>query len=42
MAPDDFDVYWMRHTGQWWPLLTGKTLAAALRILETDGTLHPI
>jgi hypothetical protein len=41
MAPDNFDIYWMRHTGQWWPLYQGKTLSEALHILETDGILHP-
>ena len=41
MGPDYFDIYWMRHTGQWWRLHTGVTLVEALRILETDGILHP-
>lgn len=41
MGPDNFDIYWMRHTGNWWRLYTGVTLAEALRILETDGVLHP-
>ena len=41
MGPDRFDIYWMRHTGKWWRLHTGVTLVEALRILETDGTLHP-
>ena len=38
---DQFDIYWMRHTGQWWRLHSGVTLTEALRILETDGVLHP-
>lgn len=38
---DRFDIYWMRHTGKWWRLYTGVTLAEALQILETDGILHP-
>lgn len=42
MGPDSFDIYWMRHTGNWWRLYTGVTLAEALRILETDGVLHPL
>jgi len=42
MGPDRFDIYWMRHTGKWWRLYTGVTLADALRILETDGVLHPL
>lgn len=39
---DRFDIYWMRHTGKWWRLHEGKTLVEALRILETDGILHPV
>jgi hypothetical protein len=41
LGPDRFDIYWMRHTGKWWHLHAGKTLAQALRILATDATLHP-
>lgn len=41
LGRDRFDIYWMRHTGKWWRLHTGVTLAEALRILETDGILHP-
>jgi hypothetical protein len=42
MARDNFDIFWMRHTGKWWPLYTGLTLAEALHTLETDGILHPL
>jgi hypothetical protein len=42
IGPDRFDIYWMRHTGKWWRLHTGVTLTEALRILETDGNLHPL
>lgn len=42
MGPDRFDIYWMRHTGKWWRLHTGVTLAESLQILETDGVLHPV
>jgi hypothetical protein len=42
MARDRFDIYWMRHTGKWWRLYTDVPLAEALRILETDGHLHPV
>jgi hypothetical protein len=42
MGPDRFDIHWMRHTGKWWRLYTGVTLAEALRTLETDGVLHPL
>jgi hypothetical protein len=41
MGPDLFDIKWMRHTGQWWPVYSGKTLAEALHILETDPVLRP-
>lgn len=42
IGPDRFDIYWMRHTGKWWRLHVGVTLAEALHILETDGVLHPV
>ncbi len=41
MSPDNFNIHWMRHTGQWWPVYRGKTLAEALHILETDPVLLP-
>ncbi|MFB9952301.1 hypothetical protein ACFFP0_25950 [Rhizobium puerariae] len=41
MGPDRFDLYWHRHTGQWWRRHEGLVLSAALRALETDGLLHP-
>lgn len=41
MGPDNFDVQWMRHTGQWSRVYTGATFARALHLLETDGVLHP-
>ncbi len=41
MRPDSFDVHWMRHTGTWWRPHTGKSLAEALRIIETDPVLRP-
>ncbi len=41
MSQDCFDIYWMRHTGKWWPVHAGVTLAEALRILETDEVLRP-
>ena len=42
MGPGRFDIYWMRHTGKWWRVHVGVTLAEALRILETDEFLHPL
>ena len=41
MGPDSFDIQWMRHTGQWWRVYSGVTLARAFHLLETDGVLHP-
>lgn len=42
MGQDQFDIHWMRHTGTWWPLHSGKTLAEALRIIATDPVLCPV
>ncbi|OLP56621.1 hypothetical protein BJF92_11045 [Rhizobium rhizosphaerae] len=42
VGPDQFDIQWMRHTGTWWRLHSGVTLAQALKLLETDGHLHPV
>ena len=41
MGPDSFDIHWMRHTGQWWPLDRGVTFAEALRLITEDGVLRP-
>ena len=41
-GPELFDIYWMRHNGQWWRLHVGATLADALRTLETDPVLRPV
>ncbi len=37
-----FNVMWYRHTGQWWRLHGNVSLAQALRLIETDGLLHPL
>ena len=42
LGPDRFNIYWMRHTGKWWLLYSGVTLAEALHLLESDGVLHPV
>jgi len=42
LGPDRFDLFWFRHTGQWWPMRKGLTLAEALTEIETNGVLHPI
>ena len=41
IAETRFDVMWHRHTGQWFRLHAWVTLAEALRLIETDGVLHP-
>jgi len=42
VGPDCFDIDWMRHTGQWWRLYRGVTLAEAFKIIEEDCHLHPV
>jgi hypothetical protein len=42
MGPNSFDIYWMRHNGNWWPLYRGVTLDQALRLMIDDGHLHPL
>lgn len=42
MGTDRFDIHWYRHTGKWWKLHEGLTLAEALHTLETNGILHPV
>jgi hypothetical protein len=42
VGPDRFNIQWMRHTGRWWPVYSGVTLARALRLLESDELLHPL
>jgi hypothetical protein len=41
MGPDRFDIYWMRHTGTWWPVFNALTLAEALHTIEKEHFLHP-
>ncbi len=41
-AEHRFNVMWHRHTGQWWRLHENVSLAQALRLIETDGLLHPL
>jgi hypothetical protein len=42
ISPDRFDLQWHRHTGTWYRLHRGLSLAEALKTIETDGILHPI
>ena len=41
IAEARFDVMRHRHTGQWFRLHASVSLAEALRLIETDGLLHP-
>lgn len=41
-GPDDFDIYWMRHNGQWHPVFQGVTLAQAFELMIDVPTLHPL
>ena len=41
-GPDRFDLHWFRHTGQWWPLSDGFSLAGALAEIEREPLLQPI
>ena len=41
VGPDRFDIYWMRHTGKWWRIHQGVSLAEALKLIETEKLLHP-
>ncbi len=42
VSRDRFDIQWHRHTGAWFRLYRGRSLAEALKIIETDGHLHPL
>jgi hypothetical protein len=40
-ARNRFDIQWHRHTGEWFCLHRGLTLAEAIDTLKSDGLLHP-
>ncbi len=42
VSHDRFDLSYFRHTGQWWTVHRGVSLAEALSLLETEGIFHPI
>lgn len=42
IAADRFNIQWHRHTGAWFLLHRGKSLAQALKLIEADGHLHPL
>ena len=37
-----FDIQWHRHTGEWFCLHRGLTLAEAIDTLKSNGLLHPV
>jgi hypothetical protein len=42
VSRDRFDIQWHRHTGAWFCLYRHRSLAEALKIIESDGILHPL
>jgi hypothetical protein len=42
VSPDRFNIQWHRHTGAWFCLYRRQSLVEALKIIETDGHLHPL
>ena len=42
VSPDRFDIQWHRHTGAWFCLYRERSLADALKLIETEGHLHPL
>lgn len=42
VAPDRFDLFYHRHTGQWRRLYRYIPLAEALRRIENEGHFHPL
>ena len=42
VSRDRFDLSYCRHTGQWWTLYRGVSLAEALSLLELEGIFHPV
>jgi hypothetical protein len=40
LSRDRFNIQWHRHTRTWFCLHRGKSLAQALKLIETDGILH--
>jgi hypothetical protein len=42
ISHDRFDIQWHRHTGAWYRLHRGQSLAQALKTIETDEHLQPL
>ena len=36
-----FNLAYLRHTGQWWPVREGLTLEQAMRAVRDEGLFHP-
>jgi len=41
-GPDRFDLFWLRHTGKWWPMHRDVTLDQAMDLLRTVTHLRPV
>ena len=41
ISSNRLDIQWHRHTGEWFCLHRGLTLAKAIDTLRSDGLLHP-
>lgn len=41
VARNRFDIYWHRHTGEWFRLHRGLDLAQAIETITRDELLHP-
>ena len=39
---DRFDIHWHRHTGEWFCLHRGLSLARAIETIKSNGILHPV
>jgi hypothetical protein len=42
ISPGRFDLQWHRHTGEWFCLHRGLSLAEALNTIIADALLHPL
>ena len=39
---DNFNISYMRHTGQWWPVFENQTLEQCYELIETEPFLQPV
>ena len=42
ISRDRFNIQWHRHTGEWFCLHRGLSLALAMETLKSEGQLHPV